>query len=108
MRDQSIKQGRPIPGVEVRIVGDEGGVLPWDGTVFGALQTRGPWVCSSYYKTDKPDASHTDEGWSTGDVATIDSNGYVKITDRTKDVIKSGGEWISSIDLRIPPCLTPK
>ena len=109
LRDQLVKQGRPIPGVEVRIVDDEGGVLPWDGTAFGALQTRGPWVCSSYYKTENPDASHTDDGWfDTGDVATIDSNGYVKITDRTKDVIKSGGEWISSIDLENTAMSHPK
>ena len=81
MRDQLIKQGRPIPGVEVRIVGDEGGVLPWDGTAFGALQTEGRGFVVVIISGES-DGSHTDEGWfDTGVVATIDSNGYVKITD---------------------------
>ena len=101
LRKQLVKQGRPIPGVEVKIVDDDDVELPWNGEAFGALRTRGPWVCSSYYNPeDSSSSSHSTDGWfDTGDVATIDSQGYVKITDRTKDVIKSGGEWISSIDL---------
>ncbi len=101
LRKQLVKQGRPIPGIEVKIVDDDGRSLPWDGSAYGALKTRGPWVCSSYYKFDVAGGStHSEDGWfDTGDVATIDRQGYVKITDRTKDVIKSGGEWISSIDL---------
>ena len=94
-----LKAGRPIFGVEMKIVDDEGGEQPWDGVAFGSLKVRGPWVCSSYFKLDGSDA-HAEEGWfETGDVATIDPDGYMAITDRTKDVIKSGGEWISSIDV---------
>jgi len=96
--DMQVKQGRRIFGVEWRIVDEDGAVLPHDGETVGELQVRGPWVCSSYYKHDQDilDA----EGWfSTGDIATLDSHGYMQITDRAKDVIKSGGEWISSIDL---------
>ena len=79
---------------------DEQKILPWDGEAFGALQVKGPWVCSDYYKLDGAAGSHTDDGWfDTGDVAKIDPLGYMQITDRTKDVIKSGGEWISSVDL---------
>jgi fatty-acyl-CoA synthase len=92
------KQGLPSPFVEVRSVGDEGEV-PWDGKTAGELQVRGPWVASSYYRLD-PGDKWTSDGWlRTGDVATIDSEGYVKLTDRVKDLIKSGGEWISSVDL---------
>jgi len=94
-----LKAGRPIFGVEMKITDDEGTELPWDGKAFGSLKVRGPWVCSSYFELDGSDA-HADEGWfETGDVATIDPEGYMAITDRTKDVIKSGGEWISSIDV---------
>ncbi len=94
-----LKAGRPIFGVEVKIVDDEGKELPWDGEAFGSLKVRGPWVCSSYFKLEGSDA-HAEQGWfETGDVATIDPDGYVAITDRTKDVIKSGGEWISSIEV---------
>ena len=94
-----LKAGRPIFGVEMKITDDEGTELPWDGKAFGSLKVRGPWVCSSYFKLEGSDA-HADEGWfETGDVATIDPEGYMAITDRTKDVIKSGGEWISSIDV---------
>jgi acyl-CoA synthetase (AMP-forming)/AMP-acid ligase II len=93
------KQGRPVFGVEIRIVDDDGGPLPEDGAASGELQVRGPWVCSSYYE-EPTSATHKAEGWfSTGDVATIDPAGYMQITDRAKDVIKSGGEWISSITL---------
>jgi fatty-acyl-CoA synthase len=98
--DLAVKAGRGIFGFQLRIVDDEGNVLPWDGVAYGALQCRGPWVCSDYFKLNGSAGSHTDDGWfDTGDVATIDPEGYLAITDRTKDVIKSGGEWISSIEL---------
>ncbi len=94
-----LKAGRPIFGVEVKITDDEGNELPWDGEAFGSLKVRGHWICSDYFKLDSSDA-HTEPGWfETGDVATLDAEGYMAITDRTKDVIKSGGEWISSIDV---------
>jgi acyl-CoA synthetase (AMP-forming)/AMP-acid ligase II len=94
-----LKAGRPVFGVDMKITDDDGNELPWDGVAFGSLKVRGPWICSSYYKLEESDA-HADEGWfETGDVATIDPQGYMAITDRTKDVIKSGGEWISSIDV---------
>jgi len=98
--DLRTKAGRGIFGVDMRIVDDEGKELPWDAEAYGALQTRGPWVCNDYFKLDGSAGAHTDDGWfDTGDVATIDPEGYMAITDRTKDVIKSGGEWISSIEL---------
>ena len=98
--DLGTKAGRGIYGCELRIVDDDGNELPWDGVAYGALQVRGPWICSDYFKLDGAGGSHTDDGWfDTGDVATIDPEGYMAITDRTKDVIKSGGEWISSIEL---------
>ena len=94
-----LKAGRPIFGVEMKIVDDQGEEQPWDGTAFGSLKVRGPWICSNYFKLDGSDA-HAETGWfETGDVATIDPQGFMAITDRTKDVIKSGGEWISSIDV---------
>ncbi|AWF79925.1 long-chain fatty acid--CoA ligase [Microbulbifer sp. A4B17] len=93
-----LKQGRPGFGVEMRIVDPEGNTLAQDGLAFGALQVRGPWVCERYYRSNE--SALTEDGWfDTGDVATIDADGYLTITDRTKDVIKSGGEWISSIEL---------
>ncbi|WP_332881235.1 long-chain-fatty-acid--CoA ligase [Bacterioplanes sanyensis] len=93
-----LKQGRPIYGVEMKIIDDKGESLPHDGVAFGRLLVRGPWIVSSYYKHD--DNSSFIDGWfDTGDVATIDENNYLNIVDRSKDVIKSGGEWISSIDL---------
>jgi fatty-acyl-CoA synthase len=93
--------GQPLFGVEARIVqpgsDDE---QPWDGESSGELQVRGPWVASSYYDDERSPESFTDDGWlKTGDVATIDAHGYIRLVDRTKDVIKSGGEWISSVDL---------
>ncbi|MFT4768637.1 MAG: acyl-CoA synthetase (AMP-forming)/AMP-acid ligase II [Glaciecola sp.] len=97
---QRLKAGRPIFGVEMKIVDDEGKELPWDGAAFGSLKVRGPWICSDYYELGDDSSSHAEDGWfETGDVATIDATGYMAITDRTKDVIKSGGEWISSIDV---------
>ncbi len=92
------KQGRVIYGVDMKIVDDAGAELPWDGKTYGNLLVRGPWVIDSYYKGEGGDVLQ--DGWfPTGDVATIDADGYMQITDRSKDVIKSGGEWIGSIDL---------
>ena len=93
-----LKAGRPVFGVQMKIVDENDDDLPWDGVAFGALKVRGPWVVKNYFKKDEPLLD--DKGWfDTGDVATIDPDGFMNITDRTKDVIKSGGEWISSIDL---------
>jgi fatty-acyl-CoA synthase len=87
-------------GVDIRIVDDSGAVLPWDGESMGELQVRGPWVVGSYYDNPESADRFTADGWfRTGDVATIDAEGYVQITDRTKDLIKSGGEWVSSVDV---------
>ena len=96
------KQGRAIYGVEMKIVNDAGDEQPWDGKSYGDLLVRGPWIIDSYYKgSGNPLVRGADgHGWfPTGDVATIDPDGYMQITDRSKDVIKSGGEWISSIDI---------
>jgi len=93
-----LKQGRGIFGVDMKIVDPEGQELPWDGKAFGDLLVRGPWIISAYFKGEG--GSPLVDGWfPTGDVATIDPDGYMQITDRSKDVIKSGGEWISSIDV---------
>jgi fatty-acyl-CoA synthase len=94
-----LKAGRPVFGVDMKIVDDEGVEQAWDGEAFGSLKVRGPWICSGYFKLDGSDAHAEPDWFETGDVATIDEHGYVAITDRTKDVIKSGGEWISSIDV---------
>jgi len=97
------KVGRAIFGVDTRIVGEDGGELPHDGKAFGDLQVRGPWVVNGYFKAEGGDPMRKGadgRSWfPTGDVVTIDPDGYIQITDRSKDVIKSGGEWISSIDL---------
>ena len=91
-------QGRPLCGVETRIVDDEGATLPNDGVAVGELEVRGPWITGSYYRNTDP--SKFESGWlRTGDVGRIDPQGYITLTDRAKDVIKSGGEWISSVDL---------
>ncbi len=93
------KQGLPSPFVEMRAVSDTGEV-PWDGAAQGELQVRGPWVAASYYGTEDTSDRWTEDGWfRTGDVVTIDKDAYLKLTDRTKDLIKSGGEWISSVEL---------
>lgn len=93
------KQGHPPFGVEMRITDDAGKELPWDGKTFGRLKVRGPAVARAYFKREGDEEFESDGFFDTGDVATIDANGYMQITDRSKDVIKSGGEWISSIDL---------
>jgi fatty-acyl-CoA synthase len=94
------KQGTMVAGVDMRIVDDSGKIQPWDGKSVGEIQVRGPWVTSGYYNNPSGAAQFTDDGWfRTGDVAAIDPEGYIQITDRTKDLIKSGGEWISSVDM---------
>jgi len=109
---RKLKQGRGLWGVDLRIVGEArdgrpGAELPRDGTSSGALQVRGPWVSSAYFKNDGA-AAFTDDGWfDTGDIATIDQEGYLRLTDRAKDVIKSGGEWISTLDLEDAVCSHP-
>jgi fatty-acyl-CoA synthase len=101
------KQGRGIFGVEMKIVDEDGLELPWDGKSSGELKVRGNWVCSSYFRLDEA-TQHDAEGWfATGDVAVIHPDGYLQITDRAKDVIKSGGEWISSVDLENCACGHP-
>src|SRR5215831_2637247 len=93
------KQGLPSPLVEMRAVGNDG-EAPWDGTTYGELQVRGAFIAAAYYRLPEEHDKWTRDGWlRTGDVVTIDADGYMKITDRTKDLIKSGGEWISSVDL---------
>ncbi len=92
------RTGRVLPGVEIRICGDDGTVLPWDGEAQGEIEIRGPWITGEYYLDPAEEKFH--DGWlRTGDVGTIDERGFIQISDRAKDVIKSGGEWISSVDL---------
>ena len=95
-----LKQGLPVPGVELRLAAvDTGAIQPWDGKAVGEIQVRGPWVTSGYYRGVDPER-FTADGWlRTGDVANVDREGYVQIVDRTKDLVKSGGEWISSVEL---------
>jgi fatty-acyl-CoA synthase len=103
------KQGTPVVGVDLRIVDDEGREQPWDGRSMGEMQVRGPWVIRAYYNNPESADRFTPDGWfRTGDVATVDPEGYVQITDRTKDLIKSGGEWISSIDVEVMIMSHPK
>jgi len=91
------KTGRILHGIDLRIVEGET-ILPWDGAAIGEIEIRGPWVTGSYYKDSAPEKFH--DGWlRTGDVGTVDPLGYIQITDRAKDVIKSGGEWVSSVEL---------
>ncbi len=98
--DVKALQGIPLAGVELRIVSDDGAELPWDGETMGELQARGPWVIRGYFKRDPTPEHFTADGWfRTGDVATMTPDGYMRITDRTKDLVKSGGEWISSVAL---------
>jgi acyl-CoA synthetase (AMP-forming)/AMP-acid ligase II len=97
--DLKMKQGHPPFTVDMKITGDAGDQRPWDGATFGRLMVKGPAVARAYFKGDGGDILDDEGFFDTGDVATIDSNGYMQITDRAKDVIKSGGEWISSIDI---------
>jgi fatty-acyl-CoA synthase len=103
-------QGLPVPLVDMRIMDDDTGAeLPWDGEAFGELQVRGPFIAASYYNDDSPDEKFTADGWlRTGDVATMTPDGYMRIVDRTKDLVKSGGEWISSVDLENEIMAHPK
>jgi fatty-acyl-CoA synthase len=103
-------QGIPSPLVEIRIADhDSGDELPWDGESSGELQARGPWVAAGYYDDDRSAESFTEDGWlRTGDVATISPEGYIRLVDRTKDVVKSGGEWISSVELENEIMAHPK
>jgi acyl-CoA synthetase (AMP-forming)/AMP-acid ligase II len=97
--DDRAKQGRPLPWVELRLLDDDGHEVPWDGSSTGEIEVRGPWVASSYFRDDSGEEKF-DSGWlRTGDIAAVDQKGFVQITDRSKDVIKSGGEWISSVEL---------
>jgi fatty-acyl-CoA synthase len=97
--DERAKQGRPLPWVELRLVGDDEHEVPWDGSSTGEVQVRGPWIAASYFNDDSGDEKF-DAGWlRTGDIAAMDARGFMQITDRAKDVIKSGGEWISSVEL---------
>jgi fatty-acyl-CoA synthase len=92
------RTGRILPGVELRLIDDSGATVPWDGESLGEIEVRGPWITASYYRDDDPEKFH--DGWlRTGDVASVSPRGYVMISDRAKDVIKSGGEWVSSVDL---------
>jgi fatty-acyl-CoA synthase len=95
----SLKQGRPLYGVEMKIVDGSGHDLPHDGVAAGNVVVKGPWVLRDYFRSETPDTLTPDGWFATGDVGSIDADGYLKITDRSKDVIKSGGEWISSIEL---------
>jgi fatty-acyl-CoA synthase len=96
--DWRMKSGRLLAGVQMRIVDDAGNELPWDGTSVGEMEVRGPWITGAYHRDAAPEKF--DNGWlRTGDIGTIDDRGYFQITDRSKDVIKSGGEWISSVEL---------
>ena len=102
------KQGIAFPGVELRIVKEDDSLAPWDGKTMGELQIKGAWTVSSYFKTNNQE-NFTKDGWfKTGDVSTIDGDGYMEITDRTKDLIKSGGEWISSVALESALMSHPK
>jgi fatty-acyl-CoA synthase len=97
--DERARQGRPLPWVELRLVGGDGGEVPWDGESTGEIEVRGPWIAARYFRDDA-DEGKFDDGWlRTGDIAAVDEKAFVQITDRAKDVIKSGGEWISSVEL---------
>ncbi|MEP7381556.1 MAG: long-chain fatty acid--CoA ligase [Gemmatimonadota bacterium] len=96
---QLARQGYPVPGVELR-ARSESGLVPWNGQTMGELEVRGPWIARAYYKPEEPVTQFTDDGWfRTGDIVTIAPDGCITITDRSKDVIKSGGEWVSSVAL---------
>jgi fatty-acyl-CoA synthase len=101
LADLRATQGLPVPGVEIRIADPSTGeVLPWDDQTSGEVQVRGPWIAREYYNDPRGAASFTPDGWlRTGDVAAVSPDGYIRLVDRTKDLIKSGGEWISSVEL---------
>lgn len=96
--DQRSKQGMPVPGVEMKVIGSDGEVA-WNGKEMGELLLRGPWIASEYYRDERSEQAFHDGWFHTGDVVTVDEEGAIKIVDRTKDLIKSGGEWISSVDI---------
>ena len=106
--DLLARHGIALAGVDLRIVDGEGNELPWDGTTMGELQVRGPWVTGGYYNDADREDRFMDGWFRTGDVATVDAEGYIQIMDRTKDLIKSGGEWISSVDLENAIMAHPK
>jgi fatty-acyl-CoA synthase len=107
--DYLAKQGPPVPGVELRVLDADGNDAPWDGQTMGELVARGPWVTADYYHDERSEGRFTADGWfRTGDVAIFHPNGYMEITDRTKDLIKSGGEWISSVALENALMAHPK
>jgi fatty-acyl-CoA synthase len=96
---QRAKQGYPLPFIETRLATADG-IAPWDGKTIGELEVRGPWVAASYYKAPETQDRWTNDGWfRTGDMALIDPDGCVRLVDRSKDMVKSGGEWISSVDV---------
>jgi fatty-acyl-CoA synthase len=103
--DMRAKQGKPLPWVQARLIDDDGAEVPWDGESTGELEVRGPWIAARYYRDESGTLTGTSEsrfhdGWlRTGDIASIDEHAFIQITDRSKDVIKSGGEWISSVEL---------
>jgi fatty-acyl-CoA synthase len=93
-------QGVVVPGIDFRIVGEDGTQGAWDGKSMGEVQVRGPWIARTYYNDPRAPQSWTEDGWlRTGDVAVVDPEGYVQLVDRTKDLVKSGGEWISTVEL---------
>ncbi len=97
--DMRAKQGKPLPWVQARLVDDDGAEVPWDGESTGELEVRGPWIAARYFNDDTGEQRFHDGWLRTGDIASIDSHAFIQITDRSKDVIKSGGEWISSVEL---------
>jgi fatty-acyl-CoA synthase len=109
LADVRASQGIAQPLVEVRLIDPDGEEQPWDGESRGELQARGPWVASAYYDDERSKETFTEDGWlRTGDVATISREGYIRLVDRTKDVVKSGGEWISSVELENEIMAHPK
>jgi fatty-acyl-CoA synthase len=110
LADIRAMQGLPLLGVELRVVSQEHNEeVPWDGESRGELQAAGPWIAKTYYNDDRSAESFTDDGWlRTGDVATVNAEGYIRLVDRTKDVVKSGGEWISSVELENEIMANPK
>jgi fatty-acyl-CoA synthase len=97
--DERAKQGRPLPWVELRLIDDDGREVAWDGESTGEIQVRGPWIAKRYFREEGDTEKFDGEWLRTGDIASVDAHAYVQISDRAKDVIKSGGEWISSVEL---------